>query len=64
MMYPESCHNSQSIQTIDGLTRDRDDGGAGGADWQRRTELLACLACGHYRLLIGGLDLFLAGLAL
>ena len=26
--------------------------------------LLACLACGHYRLLIGGLDLFLAGLAL
>ena len=21
MMYPESCHNSQSIQTIDGLTK-------------------------------------------
>lgn len=44
--------------------RYRDDGGAGCADWQRRTELLACLACGHHWLPIGGLDLLLAGLAL
>ncbi len=43
--------------------RHGNDGGAGRADWQRRSQFLAGMVSGHYRLSAGRLDLVLAGLA-